>query len=333
MDKSFNTQVRVKSLPQAWVTADNFEIVQSPIPSIGPNQVLVKNSWLSLDPYMRGRLSTSKSYAAGVSVGDVMVGGTVGQIISSNSPKFKVGDHVVGMLGWQIYGVANEDAITKIDNSQVPSSAYLGILGMPGVTAWTGINDICDPKPGETFVVDAASGAVGSVVGQLAKAKGCRVVGIAGEANKCNYVVNELNFDACIDHRSPDFKEQLRKSLPNGVDCLFENVGGIVFETLLSLMNPFSRIALCGLVSEYNVEPHAYRNLRSILVNRIKLQGFIVTDKPHTWAKIIDELRKEVIAGKLKFKESVMQGLESAPEAFIGLLKGENFGKQLVKLD
>jgi hypothetical protein len=327
-----NKQITVASFPEAWVTEDNFKLVESPIPSPKEGQVLVKNEWLSLDPYMRGRLSQSKSYAAGVEIGDVMVGGTVGTVVESKSSKFKVGDQVVGMLGWQLFGIANENEVSKIDATKVPASAYLGVLGMPGVTAWTGLIDICEPKAGETVVVDAASGAVGSVVGQLAKSKGCRVVGIAGGKDKCEYVVKELGFDACIDHRSPSFKSDLKAAIPNGIDCLFENVGGEIFETLLSRMNPFSRIALCGLVSEYNVEPHAYRNIRSILVNRIKLQGFIVSDKPATWPNIIQSLHNEVAAGNIKFKETIANGLENAPGAFIGLLKGQNFGKQLVKL-
>jgi NADPH-dependent curcumin reductase CurA len=327
-----NKQITVASFPDAWVTESNFKLVESPMPSPKDGQVLVKNEWLSLDPYMRGRLSKSKSYAVGVEIGDVMVGGTVGTVIESKSSKFKVGDQVVGMLGWQLFGVANENEISKIDTSKVPSSAYLGVLGMPGVTAWTGLINICEPQAGETVVVDAASGAVGSVVGQLAKAKGCRVVGIAGGKDKCDYVVKELGFDACVDHRSSNFKEELKEALPKGIDCLFENVGGEIFENLLSKMNPFSRIALCGLVSEYNVEPHAYRNIRSILVNRIKIQGFIVSDKPATWPSIIQSLHDEVASGRLKFKETVANGIENAPSAFIGLLKGQNFGKQLVKL-
>ncbi len=330
---NLNQQIIVKSYPTGEVVEDNFEFRESPIPSISDGQVLVRNTWLSLDPYMRGRLSQAKSYAKGVELGDVMVGGTVGEVVESKSQKFKVGDQVVGATGWQKYAAANDNELAKIDTSSIPASAYLGVLGMPGVTAWTGLMDICDPKAGETVVVDAASGAVGSVVGQLAKAKGCRVVGIAGGKTKCEYVVNELGFDACVDHKSPSFRADLKAAVPNGIDCLFENVGGMVFENLLMRMNPFSRIALCGLVSEYSSEPFAYQSIRSILVNRIKLQGFIVSDKLDTWPRIIKSLQEEIIKGNLKYKESVVNGLQNAPKAFIGLLKGENFGKQLIKLD
>ena len=332
MSKIKNQKIVVASFPEGWVTEDNFKLVDSEIVSPGEKQVLVKNEWLSLDPYMRGRLSQAKSYAKGVDLGDVMVGGTVGTVVQSNSKKFSVGDQVVGALGWQTYAVANDSEITKIDSSKVSSSAYLGVLGMPGVTAWTGLMDICEPKTGETVVVDAASGAVGSVVGQLAKAKGCYVVGIAGGKEKCNYVVNELGFDACVDHKSSTFKADLKAATPKGVDCLFENVGGFVFDTLLTRMNPFSRIALCGLVSEYNVEPYGHTNIRSILVNRIKIQGFIVSDKLDTWPRIISSLHDEVVKGNIKFKETIATGLSQAPKAFVGLLKGENLGKQLVKL-
>lgn len=332
MSNLINRKIVVASFPDGWVSEDNFKLIESEAPSPKDKEVLIKNEWLSLDPYMRGRLSQTKSYAKGVEIGDVMVGGTVGTVVASNSKKFNVGDQVVGMLGWQLYGVANESEITKIDTTKVSASAYLGVLGMPGVTAWTGLMDICEPKAGETVVVDAASGAVGSVVGQLAKARGCYVVGIAGGKQKCDYVVQELGFDACVDHKSPSFKSDLRSATPKGIDCLFENVGGFVFDTLLTRMNPFSRIALCGLVSEYNLDPYGHTNIRSILVNRIKLQGFIVSDKLNTWPAIITSLHDEVVKGNLKFKETIANGLNEAPKAFIGLLKGENFGKQLVKL-
>ena len=239
---------------------------------------------------------------------------------------------MLAATGWQLYAAMNAEQVLKIDTTQVRASAYLGILGMPGITAWRGLMEICEPKAGETVVVDAASGAVGSVVGQLAKNLGCRVVGIAGGADKCRYVVEELGFDACIDHRSENFENELKAQLPKGIDCLFENVGGPIFELLLSLMNPFSRIALCGMVSEFNQPAHAYKTIRSILINRIKIQGFIVSDKLESWPAIRSNLHDLVVSGKLKFRESVAEGLESAPEAFVGMLKGKNFGKQLVKL-
>ena len=257
MQTNKNQQVILTSRPIGWVTPDNFKLIDAAMPVLKDGQVLIRNQWLSLDPYMRGRISDAKSYAQSVNVGELMVGGTVGVVIESKSPEFKVGDSVLAATGWQMFAAMNAEQVLKIDTSRVPASAYLGILGMPGITAWRGLMEICEPKAGETVVVDAASGAVGSVVGQLAKHLGCRVVGIAGGADKCMYVMQELGFDACVDHRSPDFENELRAQLPQGIDCLFENVGGPIFELLLSLMNPFSRIALCGMVSEFNQPAHA----------------------------------------------------------------------------
>lgn len=332
MTSALNQKIILVSRPTGWVTPDNFKLVEEPIPVPGPEQVLIRNEWLSLDPYMRGRISDAKSYAQNVDIGGLMVGGTVGEVIESRSSQFKAGDVVLSATGWQLYGVSDVAHLTKIDTSQVKASAYLGVLGMPGITAWRGLMEICEPKPGETVVVDAASGAVGSVVGQLAKNLGCRVVGIAGGREKCDYVVRELGFDACVDHRSDNFAEELKAQLPAGIDCLFENVGGPIFERLLSMMNPFSRIALCGMVSEFNRPAHAYQTIRSILINRIKIQGFIVSDRVDHWPAIRDKLRELVITGKLKFRESVAVGLPNAPAALVGMLKGANFGKQLVKL-
>ena len=327
-----NKCVRLASRPTGWVTADNFELVEAPMPTPSEGEVLIQNDWLSLDPYMRSRISDAKSYAKGVSPGEVMVGGAVGTVIESRSDAFSVGDTVLAASGWRLYATMPAQAVTKIDTARVRASAYLGVLGMPGITAWTGLINICQPKAGETVVVDAASGAVGSVVGQLAKQAGCRIVGIAGGKAKCDYVVNELGFDACADHRAPDFHSQLDALLPQGIDCLFENVGGEIFEALLARMNVFSRVALCGMVSEFNRDPHAHRTLRSILINRIRIQGFIVSDKLDTWPGIRAQLIERVVSGQLKFKESIVEGLESAPQAFVGMLRGENFGKQLVKL-
>ncbi len=327
-----NHQVVLVSRPEGWVTPANFRFQEAAIPSPGPGQVLIQNQWLSLDPYMRGRISEAKSYARSVNIGDVMVGGAVGEVIASNAPKFSVGDTVLAASGWQLFAAMDASAVTPIRTDKVSPSAYLGVLGMPGITAWTGLIDICQPREGETVVVDAASGAVGSVVGQLAKLQGCRVVGIAGGTEKCRYVTQELGFDACVDHRSAHFASELAAVLPSGIGCLFENVGGEIFERLLSHMNVSSRIALCGMVSEFNREPYANRTLRSILINRIRIQGFIVSDKLETWPSIRDNLYDLVVQEKLKFRESVTVGLENAPAAFIGLLKGENFGKQLIKL-
>ena len=327
-----NQQIILLSRPTGWVTPENFQLVDSDLPLLADNQVLIRNHYLSLDPYMRGRISEAKSYAQNVKVGDLMVGGAVGEVMESTSPAFKVGDSVLAATGWQRYAVMNASQVTQIDTRRVRASAYLGVLGMPGITAWRGLMEICEPKKGETVVVDAASGAVGSVVGQLAKHLGCRVVGIAGGQEKCQYVVQELGFDACVDHRSSHFEQELKAQLPQGIDCLFENVGGAIFELLLTLMNPFGRIALCGMVSESNRPPHAYQTLRSLLVNRLKVQGFIVSDKMDAWPAIRTNLHELVATDKLKFRESVANGLASAPAAFVGLLKGENFGKQIVKL-
>jgi len=332
MTARMNQQVILASRPQGWVTPENFKLVDSPIPAPKDGDILVRNLWLSLDPYMRGRISAEKSYAQGVEPGQLMVGGTVGEVLESRSEAFKPGDRVLAATGWQLYAALPAKQALKIDAKNVPLTAYLSVMGMPGITAWMGLMTICQPKAGETVVVDAASGAVGSVVGQLAKAQGCRVVGIAGGVAKCRYVTEELGFDACVDHKAGDFSGQLRAALPTGIDCLFENVGGRIFETLLTHMNPFARIALCGMVSEFNRPPHGHHTLRSILVNRIKLQGFIVSDHMSEWPAIREELAKRVSSGQIKYRESIAHGLQNAPAAFVGLLKGENFGKQLVKL-
>jgi NADPH-dependent curcumin reductase len=315
------------------VTEDNFMLVEAPLPTPAEGQVLVRNHWLSLDPYMRGRMDEAKSYAKGAELGQVMVGGTVGEVLESGSPKLKRGDMVVGALGWQEYAVADSRAVAKVDTSIAPASYYLGVLGMPGVTAWMGLLDIAQPKEGETVVVSAASGAVGSVVGQLAKIRGCRAVGIAGGAAKCAYVTDELGFDACVDYKAGRLHTDLKAAAPKGIDVCFENVGGEILDMELRLMNAFSRITICGLVSQYNVsEPYPMQNLRSILVNRIRMQGFIVSDRMELWPRAIAELTGWLKAGRLKYRESVAQGLHSAPAAFIGMLKGQNFGKQLVRL-
>ena len=327
-----NRQILLASRPTGWVEESNFKLVETPVPAIADGQVLVRNHFLSLDPYMRGRMNDTKSYAAPVNLGDVMIGGTAGEVVASKHPKFNVGDKVVGMLGWQLYGVSDGTLLMKVDDRHIPLSAYLGTVGMPGVTAWYGLMDICQPKAGETVVVTAASGAVGSVVGQLAKMKGCRAVGIAGGAEKCRYVVDELGFDACVDYKAGNLWKDIKKATPQGIDCLFENVGGEIFDTLLGRMNAFSRIALCGLISQYNSEPHAMKNVGSVLVNRIKLQGFIVSEHMERWPVALQELGQGVATGRIKYRETVAQGLENAPKAFIGLLKGANLGKQLVKL-
>jgi NADPH-dependent curcumin reductase CurA len=282
---------------------------------------------------MRGRMNEGKSYAAKQEIGEVMIGGTVGEVVESRNAKFAKGDQVLGMLGWQQYGLSDGKGLNKVDASRVPLSAYLGVLGMPGVTAWVGLLDICQPKASETVVVSAASGAVGSVVGQIAKIKGCRAVGIAGGKQKCDYVVKELGFDACVDYKGGKLNDDLKAAAPDGIDCYFENVGGEILDAVLRRMNAFSRIAVCGLISQYNAtEPYGVKTFQSILTNRIKVQGFIVSDRLELWAKALADLSGWVAAGRIKYRETVTEGLENAPKAFIGLLKGENFGKQLVRL-
>jgi hypothetical protein len=295
--------------------------------------VLVKNLWLSLDPYMRGRMSAVKSYTKYVEIGEVMTGGTVGQVIESSNPKFKAGDHVVGTLGWQMYAVSNGEGLAVVDPKLVPLSAYLGVCGMPGGTAWIGLLEHCAPKTGETVLVSAATGAVGGVVGQLAKLQGCRAVGIAGGPKKCEFAVKELGFDACVDYKAGNLQDDLKAACPNGVDNYFENVGGEVLDAAFRVLNPFSRVALCGMIAEYNsTEPYGVKMLRSLLVNRVKLQGFIVFDRVDLYQRAIPQLAKLVSQGKIKYHETIADGLKNAPKAFIGLLKGQNLGKQLVKL-
>ena len=328
-----NRQVLLARRPQGWVTESDFRIVEAPIDVPGSGEVLVKNEWLSLDPYMRGRMSDAKSYVPPVHLGAVMAGQTVGEVIESQDPRFKAGDKVLTPLGWQLYGVAKASDLTPIDVKRAPASYYLGILGMPGMTAWLGLSEIGQPKAGETLVVSAASGAVGSVVGQLAKIKGCRVVGIAGGKPKCDYVVQELGFDACVDYKAGHLLDDLRAACPKGVDVDFENVGGEILDTLLQLMNRYSRIVICGLIAEYNATAsYCYKSMRSMLVNRIRMQGMIVFDWKDRYAEALQGLARYLAEGKLKYRESVVQGIENAPKGLIDLLKGEHFGKQLVKL-
>jgi NADPH-dependent curcumin reductase CurA len=329
-----NKQVLLASRPHGWVQESNFKIVENDVPALQDGELLVKNLYLSLDPYMRGRMSAAKSYAAGMEIGDVMVGGTVGTVVESRNPEYKTDDLVLGYFGWQLYGVSNGKGLNKLRHIEgLSPSVYLSVLGMPGITAWVGLSQIGDPKAGETVVVSAASGAVGSVVGQLAKLKGCRAVGIAGGKAKCDYVVNELGFDACVDYKAGRLKEDLAAATPNGIDVDFENVGGEILDAVLERLNAFARIPLCGFVSQYNAEePYCLKNFSSFLVNRVKLQGFIVGEYSELWPQALQELGQLVLNGKLKYRETVAEGLDNAPKAFIGMLKGENFGKQLVKL-
>ena len=336
---SVNQQILLDNRPTGEAVESNFKLVQSEVPALQDGEVLVRNHYLSLDPYMRGRMNESKSYAQPQPLGEVMQGGTVGEVVESRHPKYQAGDKVVGMGGWQEYSVVNPSvpgALRKVDTTHVPLSYYLGAVGMPGVTAWYGLVKIINPKAGETLVISAATGAVGSAFVALAKARGCRVVGIAGGAEKCAYAVNELGFDVCIDYREhADVKtmsKALKDACPNGIDGYFENVGGYILDAVLLRTNAFARIALCGMIAGYDGQPLPMTNPALLLVNRIKLEGFIVSEHMEVWGEALTELGGLVAAGKLKPRESVSQGLASAPGAFLGLLKGKNFGKQLVKL-
>ena len=334
-----NKQILLASRPQGEASAANFRLVETPVPALQDGQVLVRHHYLSLDPYMRGRMDDAKSYAAPQPLNEVMIGGTVGEVIESRHAGFALGDKVVGQGGWQEYAVVDatqSGVLRKVDVARLPLSAHLGAVGMPGVTAWYGLMKICKPQPGETVVVSAASGAVGSVVGQLAKAKGCRAVGIAGGPDKCRYVVEELGFDACIDYKQHEGAKALATALkdacPKGIDGYFENVGGTILDAVMLRMNAFGRMALCGMIAGYNGEPIPMANPQLILKSRLTLQGFIVSEHMTVWPEALKELGGMVAGGQLKYRESIAQGIESAPEAFLGLLKGKNFGKQLVKL-
>jgi NADPH-dependent curcumin reductase len=327
-----NTQVLLDHRPTDKVSPACFRIVETPVPAPGPGEVLVRHTFLSLDPYMRGRISDAKSYAKPQEIGAVMGGGAVGVVEASNNPRLKVGDAVVGMGGWQRYSLSDGAMLRVVDAKAVPVQAYLGSLGMPGVTAWYGLNKIIAPKAGETVLVSAATGAVGSVVGQLAKLAGARTVGIAGGPEKCAYAVKELGYGACVDHKSPSFAEDLKAALPDGIDGLFENVGGEPFELALRRLSDFARIAICGLIASYEGAPTALPDMRIFLVKRIKMEGFIVSDHMDLWPQAIGELASLAAAKKLKWRETIRDGLENAPQALVDLLHGENFGKMLVRV-
>ena len=329
---SVNRQLLFDSRPADKVSAANFRLVETPLLSPGPGQVLVRQHYLSLDPYMRGRLNEAKSYAAPQALGAVMQGGAVGVVESSNNPRFKPGDTTVGMGGWQDYELSDGRGLQKIDASQIPMQAFLGPIGMPGVTAWYGLNKIIAPKKGETLVVSAATGAVGSVVGQLAALAGVKTVGIAGGAQKCAYARDMLGYSACVDHKSSDFAKELKAVLPDGVDGLFENVGGAPFEQTMRRLNDFSRIAICGLIASYEGPLTALPDMRVLLVKRCKIEGFIVSDHLPVWPEAMRELADHVAHGRIRYRETIREGLAQAPQALVDLLRGENFGKMLVKL-
>lgn len=334
-----NKQVLLDNRPEGEARASNFKVASAETPALQDGQVLVRHHFLSLDPYMRGRMNDAKSYAAPQPLGQVMQGGTVGEVVESRNAKFQVGDKVVGFGGWQEYSVvdANQPGmLRKVDTTHVPLSHYLGAVGMPGVTAWYGLVKIIEPKEGQTIAVSAASGAVGSALGALAKARGCRAIGIAGGPDKCRYVTEELGFDACIDYKqfkdAHSLSKALKEAAPKGIDGYFENVGGMVMDAVMLRMNAFGRIALCGMIAGYDGQPVPMSYPQLLLTNRIRLEGFIVSEHMEVWPEALKELGTLVGTGKLRPRESVAQGLDAAPEAFLGMLKGRNFGKQLVKL-
>ena len=338
MSLQINRQVVLASRPNGKPQANNFTIADAPIPAPEDGQVLSKTIYLSLDPYMRGRMNAGKSYADPVEIDEVMSGGTVGQVIESKHSSFSAGDFVFGYGGWQEFWLQDGKKLKKVDPQLAPISTATGVLGMPGVTAYTGLLNIGQPKKGETVVVAAASGAVGSVVGQIARIKGTRVVGIAGTPEKCEFVKEELGFDACVNHSLQDFAENLKSACPNGIDVYFENVGGKVFEKVLPLLNNFSRIPVCGIISSYNAtQLPAGPNLtpllmRNILVKRLTFRGFIVWDFDSQEEEALTQLSNWIKEGKIRYREDIVDGLENAPEAFMGLLEGKNFGKLVVRV-
>lgn len=336
---TINHQVQLASRPVGAPTAADFQIATSSVPSAGPGQVLLRTVFLSLDPYMRGRMSDAASYAAPVAIGATMVGATVCRVETSHHADYAVGEWVLAYTGWQDYAVSDGTGLTKLDPKLAPPSYALGVLGMPGFTAYMGLLDIGAPKAGETVVVAAATGAVGSVVGQIAKLKGCRVVGIAGGAQKCASAVKDLGFDACIDHNSPDLPALLAAACPNGIDVYFENVGGKVFDAVLPLLNSAARVPVCGLIANYNATTlpdgpdRSPLLMRTLLTKRIRMQGFIIFDDyGHRYPEFAKDMGQWLQQGKITFREDIVDGLENAPQAFIGLLEGKNFGKLIVRV-
>ncbi|HEY7253122.1 MAG TPA: NADP-dependent oxidoreductase [Methylomirabilota bacterium] len=333
MPTPVNRQIVLRSRPVGMPKPSDFDLVESPLPTPKDGEVLTRTIYLSLDPYMRGRISGARSYAQSVEPGQVIVGGTVGEVLESRHPAVARGDLVLGYDGWQSHAVSNGGALRKLDPKQAPISTALGVLGMPGMTAYVGLLDIGRPKPGETVVVSAASGAVGSAVGQIAKIKGARAVGIAGSPDKCDYVVRELGFDACVNYKTGDLPAALKAACPSGIDVYFENVGGDVLRSVMTLLNQNARIPLCGLISQYNAtEPTPGPDLRAFLFNRVLLKGFIVSDHLDRMGDFLAECGGWLREGRLKHREDIVGGLEKAPGAFIGLLQGKNFGKLLVRV-
>jgi NADPH-dependent curcumin reductase len=331
--ETIRRSVVLKQRPDGSPRREDFDIREDAIPAPGAGEVVTRTIWLSIDPYMRGRLREQQTYAQPVNPGEVMTGETVGEVVASADPRFVPGDVVVGARGWQTHTATPGDRLTKLDRHGAPLSAYLGVLGMPGATAYRGITEICRPKKGETVVISAASGAVGSVAGQLAKRAGARVVGVAGGAEKCLWVQDSLGFDDCVDHRALDLRAELAVSCPDGIDAYFENVGGAVQAAVFDLLNPFARVAMCGMVSQYNeAEFPPGPNLGFVVGKRVTIQGFIVSDKPEKLAEWRALAAPWVAEGSLIYREDVVERLENAPDALAGMLGGRNFGKLLVRV-
>ena len=331
-------RIVLASRPVGEPKASDFRLEEFPVPQPGPGQLLLKTKWLSLDPYMRGRMSDAPSYAKPVGIGEVMEGGTVGEVVVSNNDSYRPGDMVLAHTGWQTHALSNGAGLRKLDPNVAPVQTALGVVGMPGMTAYSGLLEIGKPQAGETVVVSAASGAVGSVVGQIAKIKGARAIGIAGGPEKCRYVKDELGFDDCIDHRAPDFAGKLKAACPKGIDVYFENVSGAVWDAVFPLFNTFARIPMCGLIAQYSateapeMKYKTSQIFRAVLTKRLTIRGFIVTDFAAKFPEFIRDMPQWIKDGRVKYREDVAEGLDNAPQAFMGLLKGKNFGKQLVRI-
>ncbi len=329
-----NTQILFKSRPTGWVDASHFEVAKGPAAEPGPGEVQVRNIFMSLDPYMRGRMRDQKSYTPGFELGQVLQAGAVGEVMASNDPSLAVGDLVEGRLGWETYSVAKAGQVNKVDGKVASLSHYLGVLGMPSMTAWVGLRNIGQPKAGEAVYVSAASGAVGQVAGQIAKLQGCHVAGSAGSDDKVAYIRDELGFDAAFNYKTASsLGDGLAQVCPKGIDVYFENVGGAMLDAVLLKLNPYARVVACGMISQYNLEkPEGVKNLGTVVGNKVRIQGFIVSDHMDLKAEFMAEISGWLAAGKIKYREDITQGIENAPAAFIGMLKGENFGKQVVQI-
>ena len=328
-----NQQVLMRSRPQGWVTEEHFQLVDRDMPRPAAGEVLIRNRFLSLDPYMRGRMSAARSYVKGVDPGDVMPGEAAGDVIESSHQDFTAGDTVVAPTGWQLYAALPAASVRKVDASSIPLSYFLGVVGMPGCTAYFGLKEIGRPTEGETVVVSGAAGAVGGIVGQISRHRGCRVIGIAGGRAKCDYVTSELGFDACVDYKAGRVFDDLRAAAPDGIDVYWDNVGGEILDIALAQANTFARVVICGNISQYNAtERYGLKNSRSVLVNRIRMQGMIVFDWKDRYPEAWSQLAEWLSSGQIAYRETIADGLQNAPAAFLGLLRGDNIGKQIVRL-